>query len=86
MAELEALRAIRAALASQEPARALTLLDGFDSRFGAAALAEEAILLRVEALADSGRASEAQQLGAAFLAKNPESAYATGIRLRLRSR
>ena len=79
---LAALQAIRSALAAHAPERALGLLDDFERHESGASLAEEATVLRIEALADAGRA-EAATLGAAFLRQYPHSAYAQRVRSKL---
>ncbi len=85
-AQLAALQAVRAALAAHAPSRALALLSDFDTRYRSTALAEEATVLRVEALTDAGRKIEAAALGASFLQKNPHSAYAQRVRSKLEQR
>jgi hypothetical protein len=83
--QLAALQEIRAALAAGTPERALGLLDSFDRRFRGSALTEEAAVLRVEALVDSGN-SEASARGRAFLEQYPRSAYAQHVRSKLHLR
>ena len=65
------------------PSRALGLLDGFEQRYRATPLAEEASVLRIEALANAGRMTEASALGSAFLRDHPSSAYAARVRAEL---
>jgi len=77
---LVALQAVRAALAAHAPGRALGLLAAFDKRMNAAVFAEEAAVLRIQALADAGRASEARALATDFLSRYPHSAYAERVR------
>ncbi len=83
-AQLSKLRAVRALLSA--PNSALALLNDFDRAYPATPLAEEATVLRIEALANAGRRSEANALGAAFLRKNPHSAYAERVRAKLEQR
>ncbi len=85
-AQLAALQAVRAALIAHAPSRALALLSDFDARYRSTPLAEEASVLRVEALTDAGRSAEAAALGASFLQKNPHSAYAQRVRSKLEQR
>jgi len=84
-AQLQALSAIRAALAAKDPARALTLLDEFDLHNPESSLSEEVTVLRIDALTDAGRAPEAAALGGAFLKAHPRSAYGEHIRSKLKS-
>jgi hypothetical protein len=80
--ELRALRAVRSALGAHAPQRALALLDAFDSAHRGAALAEEAAMLRVEALADLG-SDDARALAEDFLRRYPHSAYALRLKSQL---
>ncbi|MEO8899897.1 MAG: hypothetical protein ABI627_00100 [Polyangiaceae bacterium] len=80
-AQLAELRVIRGRL--NTPNAALTLLDSFEQRHPATPLAEEAGVLRIEALVNAGRKSEATALGTAFLRQTPHSAYAQRVRSKL---
>ena len=73
--ELEALARARRALASHEPARALSMLDDFERRFAVSSLAEEAAVLRIETLQSLGRTNEARVLAQRFLRERPSSIY-----------
>ena len=77
---LAELQAVRAALAGRAPERALTLLAAFEQRPNAAAFAEEATVLRIQALADARRGADARALAADFLSRYPNSAYAERVR------
>lgn len=79
LVELEALARVRRALATQEPGRALSLLDDFERRFPASRVAEEAAVLRIETLRALGRASEAHALGRSFLRDRPFSVYGAKV-------
>ena len=79
---LAELQAVRGALATHQPQRALTLLDAFEREAASASLAEEASVLRIEALLDTRR-PEAAKLGADFLRQYPRSAYAPRVRAKL---
>ncbi len=79
-AEIAAIDAARTALASGNAQQALARLDAHDAAFRRGALAQEAMLLRVEALARLGRRREAAALGRAFLRVHPTSTLAARIR------
>jgi hypothetical protein len=79
-AQLAALAAVRNALAAQQPARALSLIDDFEHRFPTSQVAEEALVLRIEALSALGRAAEAGALGQRFLHDRPTSVYGARVR------
>jgi hypothetical protein len=79
---LAELQAARSALAVHQPERALALLDAYEHGAASASLAEEASVLRIEALVDAGR-PEAATLGADFLRQYPRSAYAARVRAKL---
>ncbi len=80
---LSELQAIRSALAAHAPERALALLAGFEQRANAASFAEESSVLRIQALADAGRASDARGLASDFLSRYPRSAYAERVRAKV---
>jgi hypothetical protein len=78
--EVSLLDHARRALAGGDPPGALRQLDAFDARFPRGSLAEEAEVLRVEALlAEDDRAS-ATKVAARFLAAHPTSPHAARIR------
>lgn len=79
-AEIAAIDAARAALASGDGAQALARLDAHDAAFGGGALSQEALVLRIQALVKLGRRSEAAALGRAFVAAHPTSTHATRLR------
>jgi hypothetical protein len=76
---LDALARVRRAL-PREAARAIALLDDFEQRYPASPLAEEAVVLRIEALNALGRVSEAQTLASRFLRDAPASIYRARVR------
>ena len=71
--ELALLESARSALASGSSERALELLDRYERTLRGTRLRAEASILRVEALAASGRKAEAASLAGEFLKKNPGS-------------
>ncbi len=83
--QLEALAEVRAAILAGQPGRALDLLAAFDKRHRASPLAEEESLLRIDALLDAGRNTEAAAMGQVFLVKYPGSAYVQHVQSRLKS-
>jgi hypothetical protein len=72
--ELSEVRGAQAALRGGDGATALVALDAHDRDFPAGQLAEEAGVLRVEALCAVGRTIDASDARAAFLARFPRSA------------
>lgn len=78
--QLGALSRVRAALAARDPSRALDLLAAFERRNPSSSLAEEATVLRVEALACTGRVTEARALGEAFAGSHAASPYLERVR------
>lgn len=79
-AELSTLEQARAALSAGNPARALSILDDYATRFPHASMAPEATVLRIEALVRAGDAPAARRVADAFLAANPGSPYGDRIR------
>jgi len=79
-AELATLDQARSSLASGNPARALSILDGYSMRFPHASMASEATVLRIEALVNAGDRAAAQRVADSFLYLNPRSPYAARIR------
>jgi hypothetical protein len=79
-AELATLETAHAALSSGNPARALSILDDYASRFPHASMAPEATVLRIDALTRAGDPSAAKRVADAFLVTNPQSPYAARIR------
>ena len=79
-AELAELQPARSALNSQEPDKALLLLDRFQQSFPRAALGPESTLLRLEALVASGQFESARRLSQRLLQNQPEGPYADRVR------
>lgn len=69
----------RAALARGRVADALRDVSAYQSRFGAGAFAQEAAVLRVQALARAGRKDEAHDEASAFARKYPKSPHASQV-------
>ena len=78
--EVASLDAARRALSSGDGPGALRALDGFQQAFPRARLGTEAHIMRIEALAASGRSSEARIAGESFLASHPDSPFAPRVR------
>jgi hypothetical protein len=68
--------AARRQLGAKNPTGALRQLDAYRAKFSRGMLAQEATLLRVEALAQSGNRAAARQLARRQLERNPNSQYA----------
>jgi len=79
-AELSALDAARAALAAGNAQGALSLLDAYDRGNPRGLLKLEAEVLRIDALAKSGRPDAARKRAQAFLARHPNSVLASRVR------
>jgi hypothetical protein len=79
-AELMALDAARAALAAGNGQGALSLLDAYDRGNPRGLLKLEAEVLRIDALAKSGRPDAARRRARAFLARYPNSVLASRVR------
>ena len=71
--ELTALRSARAALRSGDTQQALRELDHYEQALGERQLVAEAALLRIEALAASGRTDAAVALARRFVSERPNS-------------
>ncbi|MBX3212210.1 MAG: hypothetical protein KF850_09270 [Labilithrix sp.] len=82
--ELARVTAARSALAGGHAARALGELDAYDAEFPAGAFSVEVAVLRIEALARSGRSDEARRLGDGFLAQHPRGLFARRVTTTLR--
>jgi len=70
----------RDALRSGDAAEAVRRLDAYDHDFPGGILAQEATMLRLEALLRQGKRAEAQRLADRLLASNPTSPYAARVR------
>lgn len=73
--EIEQLDGVRRALRANAPAEALRLLDGYDRDHAGGVLAQEAVLLRIEALAAAGNTAAARSLAERFLKDNPKTPH-----------
>jgi outer membrane protein assembly factor BamD (BamD/ComL family) len=78
--ELREVDQARRRLASGDAAGALADIARYEQRFPGGRLRQEAALLRVEALAASGRCAEARSAASGFLAAHPESVLAKRAR------
>jgi TolA-binding protein len=79
-AELNAIDAARSAVAAGDGARALELLDDHARRFPRGRLQLEAEVLRIEALARSGKAAVAKQRAKAFVERHPNSVFTPRVK------
>jgi outer membrane protein assembly factor BamD (BamD/ComL family) len=79
-AEVSALGKARAALGRRDGQTALEELDLYTQAFPAGLLADEATVLRVDALALSGEATAAAALGRRYLGAHPTSPYGAHLR------
>jgi hypothetical protein len=82
--EIAALDRVRTALSSGDSAAALRGLDDFERVLHGTRLVAEATMLRIDALARSGRAGEASDLAARFVEANPGNALADRARAFIR--
>jgi Outer membrane lipoprotein len=73
--EIEALDGVRRALRNHAPGEALHALDGYDRAHPGGTLAQEAALLRIEALAASGDTAGARARAERFLKDNPKTPH-----------
>lgn len=78
--EVALLEEARSALERGFASEALTLLNRYEARAGAGRLATEAAVLRIEALALSGRDDEVRRLADLFLRDHPNSPLADRVR------
>jgi hypothetical protein len=73
--EIEKLDGVRRALRANAPAEALRLLEGYDREHVGGVLAQEAVLLRIEALAAAGNTAAARGAAERFLKDNPKTPH-----------
>lgn len=78
--ELTVLDAARAALAAGRTSAALSLLSAYSRDFPHGRLEIEAEVLRIDALASSGRGAAARKRAAAFVRRYPDSVFAERVR------
>lgn len=69
--EIALLDEARAALTAHQSARVLALVERYEREIGGTRLRAEASLLRIEAVAQSGRIGDARKLAERFIADNP---------------
>lgn len=79
-AELGLLEQARSSLSGGSPSGALQVLSRYNERYPRGSLRLEAEVLKVEALAASGRNAEAARLADRVLARNPKSVVAARLR------
>jgi hypothetical protein len=78
--ELEAVDRARAAVRRGDGDGALAVLDAFDAEFPKSSLADEVVVIRIDALVRTGRTARAAELARAFVARKPASPYAARLR------
>ena len=78
--EVAAIKSAKAALASGNAAQSLREIDAYRMRFPRGRLAQEATVVRIEALLKSGNATAADAAADRFLAANPDSPYSARVR------
>jgi hypothetical protein len=78
--EVAAIKSAKATLASGNAAQSLKEIDAYRSRFPRGRLAQEATVVRIEALLKSGNQSAAEAAADRFLAANPDSPYSSRVR------
>jgi len=78
--EVAAIKSAKAALASGNAGQSLREIDAYRARFPRGRLAQEATVVRIEALLKSGNASAANAAADRFLAANPDSPYSSRVR------
>lgn len=84
--EAARLRSVREDLSAGRTQQAFRKLDQYDDRFGShGAMREEAAVMRVEALLQAGRTTEANALGSRLLVERPNGAFARKLRSLLAS-
>ncbi|AKU95328.1 hypothetical protein AKJ09_01992 [Labilithrix luteola] len=83
--ELARVTAARNALTGGDAASALRSLDAYDAEFPRGTFSVEVSVLRIEALARTGRSDEARELGNRFLARYPQGVLARRVATTLRT-
>jgi hypothetical protein len=74
------LESARESLAASQAVRALAMLDRYDAEFTSGQLAEDAAVLRIQALMATGNRAEAGRLAQIFGRRFPSSSYAPRVR------
>jgi outer membrane protein assembly factor BamD (BamD/ComL family) len=83
--ELTLMESARTALAQDDAAVCIRALDRYERKFPHGMFAEEAPVMRLEALVARGDEEQARSLGTSLLAKNPDGPHASRIRSLLAS-
>ncbi len=83
--EIVEIEAARTSLAAGDAAKTLVTLDRYDRDFPKGAFAVESSVLRIEALARSGRTDEARRLGTRFLETHRNGAFSRRVAITLES-
>jgi hypothetical protein len=78
--EIRLIDAVRSALAAHAPAEAQSLLKRYAARFPGGTFAQEAAVLRIEALEQSGQHQKARALSRDFQSKHPSSPLSERLR------
>jgi outer membrane protein assembly factor BamD (BamD/ComL family) len=78
--EVAAIKSAKGALASGNAAQALRELDAYKLHFPRGRLAQEATVVRIEALIGSGNQAAASTVADHFLAAHPDSPYSARVR------
>ena len=79
-AEIAELDRVRSALARGDAPAGLTELRSYEAHFPRGALAQEATLLRIQALAMNGERAQAQRMARSFLASHPNGPHVEQLR------
>ena len=79
-AELAMLDDVRRAVAANQLAHALSILDAYQARFPRGTMAAEATVLRIGVLERTGDHSSAKQLADTFLATHPDTLYVSRVK------
>jgi hypothetical protein len=83
--QLDALAAIRAALVRGDAPLAVVLVEAFEAQNPSSLVAEEAMVLHIDALTLAGRRDEAASLAATFFKTYAMSAYREHVRMKINS-
>ncbi|HEY1956089.1 MAG TPA: hypothetical protein VGH28_10755 [Polyangiaceae bacterium] len=78
--QVAALDRARAALDAGDPARAVRLVDAYESEYASGAFVQEAEVVRIESLVRAGKTADADRAGKHFLASYPRSPHDARVR------
>jgi hypothetical protein len=78
--EVASIDRARRAVSAGEPAAAIAMVDAYDAKFPAGSLAQESMVIRIDALLRQGDRGAAERLGSRFIAAHPSSPYVRRIR------